>query len=164
MALGFKEGKGWFGDSRNGRDLQRQILDYLSKECGNSEFVGGDVAAIAEAQIYDCVEDTVPWSRIGAEADVDRIVFGEIRTLVYEKPNMVGMFQGELDLLVTVWDVEEDRSSSWHKTFIFPEDPERGEILPSFEINEREVRRKLYLLACEEVTVDFCGKLVPIWR
>ena len=164
LVVGFREGKGWYGDSINGRELQRWIHNYLQQECDNTELAADEAAEAAAAKDYDCVADTVPWSQIAAEADVDRIIYGEIRTLVFEQPKMIGMFMGHLDLVVKVWDAEEDRTVSWQKTFRFPQDPEQGEVMPSFEMNEQEVRNKLYRIACEEITLDFCGKLVPIFR
>lgn len=164
LVVGFREGESWYGDSVNGRELQRWIYNYLQKECDDTELATDEAAMTAQTAIYDCVEETVPWSAIGVDAEVDRIIFGEIRALVFEKPNMIGMFQGELDLVVHVWDVEAGASHSWQKSFRFPEDPERGEVMPSFEMNEREVRGKLYRMACEDITLNFCGKLVPIWR
>lgn len=162
LVVPFKE-QGWYGESSIGNQIGLGLTTHLQSECSSTDFLTGDEQQRALEVVFDWLEGPIPWGQIGRDAGVDAIVMGQVQVFSFAQPRIVGLLSGRMRLLVRVWDVAEDKFTFVRQlAFSFPNDPEHGEIAPSFEQNRSDITRHLILLASREISKLFCGALEDI--
>ena len=161
LIVPFAEGdSGWYGDTAHGAEFSHGLAQIIHRECSRTTIPSTPAAVAALDGIISCVDDEVPWGRFGEEAGVDLIVFGRITSMVFEKPQLIGMLQGELSLTVNLFDVAENRIvwQSGRLEYVFPENPETGKVVASMSSDSStEVRHALFGLAAKDLMKLFCG-------
>ena len=163
LVIPFKE-KGWYGESAIGNQMSMGLITHLQSECTSAKFLTGDDHQRAVEVVYEWLEGPIPWGQVGVDAGVDAIVMGDVQVFSFEQPRIVGMLSGRMTLLVKIWDVGAGEFTFVRQlSFSFPDDPEHGDIAPSFEQTRPEITRRLVLHASRAISKLFCGAVEDLY-
>ncbi len=156
----FKQGNRWYFESEAGAEFSRFLFLHLQRDCKGFQEVSDTQV---EEEIATNLDEKVPWASVGSRVDADYVVFGTIEKISFDSQEVYGMFQGRVVATCKVWDVRADRQVFSRRVAVqYPENPDHGGVIVSFEQNRPEVQRKLFLLATKKLVLLFCGGTIEM--